>query len=443
MRSRPSLVTLAAALALVAGAAPSSPAAAQTDTAGVRLGLVYQNVYRPGFVVLPFAAGPGAEGAMTSVRQIVRRDLDFSNRFELREATGASAGEPVNAALWKERGADWVLQGEVRPGAGGSVLSLTLHDAVYGQVKGRGEFPLPASGSAAFRMAVHAASDAVVRWATGEPGYAASRIAFTRGGGGRKEIWMVDSDGEGLQRVTSDNSIALSPAWSPDGRRMAYSSYKGGGMWLYERDLASGSDRVVSDRSGLNMTPSYAPDGRTLAFATTVGSETEVATWEPGRGMRQQTRGGRSASFSPSWAPDGRRFAFVSDRLGEPAIYVMSPGGEARLVSDYVYGRRGYAASPDWSPRGDRIAFHTRAGGAFQIAVVNADGGGQRLLTAAGRNEDPSWAPDGRHLVFAGSGREGSGLYVLDTVTGRTRVLVQGGGAGLPAWSPLLARVGQ
>lgn len=439
-----SLATLAAAsLALVAGPLLSSPLAAQTDSAGVRLGLVYQNVYRPGFVVLPFAAAPGAEGAMTSVRQIVRRDLDFSNRFELRDATGTRAGEAVNAALWKERGADWVLDGEVRPAGSGSVLRLVLHDAVYGQEKGRAEFALPASGSAGFRMAVHAASDAVVRWAVGEPGYAASRIAFTRGSGGRKEIWLVDSDGEGLQRLTSDNSIALSPAWSPDGRRIAYSSYKGAGMWLYERELATGSERVVSDRSGLNMTPSYGPDGRTLAFATTVGAETEVVTWDPTRGMRQQTRGGRSASFSPSWAPDGRRFAFVSDRLGEPAIYVMAPGGEARLLSDYVYGRRGYAASPDWSPRGDRIAFHTRAGGVFQIAVVGADGGGQRLLTAAGRNEDPSWAPDGRHLVFAGSGREGSGLYVLDTVTGRTRALVQGGGVGLPDWSPALAVSGR
>lgn len=438
MRSSLRLPTLAA-LALAAGTFAATPAAAQQDTSGVRLGLVYQNVYRPGFVVLPFTASGGADGAMTSARQIVRRDLDFSNRFELREATGATPGEPVNAALWKERGADWVLEGTLRPSSGGTTLRLVLHDAVYGQVKGQGDFALPAPGSAGFRMAVHAASDAVVRWAVGEPGYAASRVVFTRGGGGQKELWTVDSDGEGLRRLTSDGSIALSPAWSPDGRRIAYSSYKGGGMWLYERDLSTGSERVVSDRSGLNMTPAYAPDGRTLAFATTVGSETEVATWEPGRGMRQQTRGGRSASFSPSWAPDGRRFAFVSDRLGEPAIYVMAPGGEASLVSDYVYGRRGYAASPDWSPRGDRIAFHARAGGAFQIAVVDAGGGNQRLLTNAGRNEDPSWAPDGRHLVYAASGREGSGLYVLDTVTGRVRPLVQGAGVGLPDWSPHLA----
>jgi TolB protein len=423
------------ALAAAAGLLPS-PARGQ-DTTGVRLGLVYQTEYQPGFVVLPFTGAGGTEGAAGTLRQLVRRDLDYSDRFELKEATGVRPGDPVNVALWKERGADWVLAGEVSPRPGGVSLKLTLHDAVYGQVKGEQTFALPATGDAGFRMAAHAASDAVVRWATGQPGFAASRIAFTLGGRGSKEIYVVDSDGEGVRALTSDGSIALSPAWSADGGKLAYSSYKGGTMVLYERDLATGRERVVSGRTGLNMTPAYSSGG-VLAFATTVGSETEVVTWDATRGLRQQTRGGRSASFSPTWAPDGSRFAFVSDRLGEPAIYVMSPGGDATLVSEYVYGRRGYAASPDWSPRGNEIAFHSRVGGSFQIVMANANGSGQRLLTNSGRNEDPSWAPDGRHLVFASTDREGGGLFVLDTVTGRVRKLV-GGQAGLPDWSPLLA----
>jgi TolB protein len=427
------LLRLTAALALAAALLPATARA--QDSTGVRLGLVYQTEYRPGFVVLPFASG---SGAAAQVRGIVARDLDYSDRFEMREPDpGTRASDPVNAALWKERGADWVLAGRLTSGAGGLTLRLTLTDAVYGQVRGDQSFALPASGRA-MRMAVHAASDVVVRWITNQPGFAASRIAYTVAGRGSKEIWVVDSDGEGAERVTSDGSIALSPAWSPDGRRIAYTSFRGGGPFLYERDLAGGGDRLISDRSGLNMTPSYSPDGRTLAFATTVGSETEVATYDVERRccLAAQTRGGRYASFSPTWSPDGQRFAFVSDRLGEPQIYVMSPGGDARLVSDYVYGRKGYSASPDWSPTGAQIAYHSRVGGSFQIVTVPADGGSSRLLTNQGRNEDPSWAPDGRHLVYA-SDRDGGGLFVLDTVTGRTRPLVRGG-AGLPAWSPVL-----
>ena len=429
-----------AGLLTVLTLALAGPAAAQDTTTVVRLRATYEVGNLSGFVVLPFAGGGELAEAAAATAEIVRRDLDFSDQFKMAEATGARAGEPLNLGLWRERGADWVLTGTLAPRAGGSTLRLALHDAIYGQSKGEGSFDLPAPADRRFRMAVHAASDAVVRWATGAPGIAATRIAFVTQGRGSKEIYLVDSDGENATRVTSDGSIALSPAWSPDGGRIAYTSFRGGAPALYERDLGTGADRVLSSREGLNITPSYAPDGRTVAFATTVNGNTEVATVGAG-GFRAHTTGRRSDSLSPSFSPDGSRIAFVSDRLGEPQIYVMSAGGgEARLVSDYTYGNRGYSTSPDWAPAGGRIAFHTRVSGAHQIAMVEADGNRPRLLTSGNRNEDPSWAPDGRHLVFASPDRDGGGLFVLDTKTGRVRKLIGGRGHGLPDWSPVLVR---
>ena len=420
---------------VVALLAITVPAGAQNDTtpAGVRLRMTYETQYAPGFVVLPFAGDVGG-----AARAIVRRDLEYSDRFEMKDPPGGTPAERPDVAAWRERGADWVLQGTIE----GSTLRLTLHDAVYGQVKGSGAFTLPGRGERAYRMAVHAASDAVVRWATGQPGYAASRIAFVTAGRGSKEIYLIDSDGEAATRVTSDGSIALSPAWAPDGRRLAYSSFKSGGLHVFERDLGSGSDRTLSARDGINITPAYAPDGRTLAFGATVGGNTELALVSGGGGFRTLTQSRRYENLSPTFSPDGGRIAFVSDRLGEPAVYVMDAGGgEPRVVSNYEYGRRGYSTSPDWSPTGPWIAYSTRVAGTAQIAVVGADGRGARLLTDRGRNEDPSWAPDGRHLVFASPNRDGSGgLFVLDTVTGKVRTLVAGRGFGLPAWSPLLAR---
>ncbi|HEU0300863.1 MAG TPA: hypothetical protein VFR37_15485 [Longimicrobium sp.] len=418
----------ALALLLAAGASLAAPAAAQ-DSVVVRLRATYETARSPGFVVLPIGGGAGAE-----IAGILRRDLERSDRFEMAEATGARAGDGLNLDAWSQRGADWVLEGSLA----GTTLRLTLHDAAYGTVKGQGTFTVPAQGSRGFRMAVHAAADAVVRWATGEPGMAASRIAFVTQGRGSKEIYVVDSDGENVTRITNDGSISLSPSWSPDGGRIAYTSFRSGAPLLYERDLSSGGDRTLSDRSGINITPSYAPDGRTVAFGTTVGGHTEIATIGP-EGLRQQTRGRGYENLSPTWSPDGRRFAFVSDRLGEPQIYVMSPGGEPRLVSAYTYGGRGYSTSPDWSPAGPAIAYHTRVNGRMQIAAVSADGGSPRMLTDRGHNEDPSWAPDGRHIVFA-SDRDGGGLFVLDTVTGNVRPLLRGRGFGLPDWSPTLAR---
>ncbi|HYW08607.1 MAG TPA: hypothetical protein VE913_16725 [Longimicrobium sp.] len=421
-----------AALTLAAGST-----AAQDTTGVVQLRATYDVGSLAGFVVLPF--GGDAEAA-TAASAIVRRDLDFSDRFQLREATGARSGGDINLAAWRERGADWVLTGTLAPRAGGTTLTLTLHDAVYGQIKGTGRFELPDEGDRRFRMAVHAASDAVVKWVTGEAGIAASRIAYVTQGRGSKEIYLVDSDGENVTRVTSDGSIALSPAWSPDGGRLAYTSYRNGLPLLYERSLASGADRVLADRAGLNITPAYSPDGRTVAFATSAGGNTEVATVGAG-GVQVRTQGRRFASLSPTYSPDGSRIAFVSDRLGEPQIYVMSSGGgEPRLVSEYTYGRRGYSTSPDWSPTGAQIAFGTRANGVPQIAMVDADGDRPRLLTTGSRNEDPSWAPDGRHLVFASTDRDGGGLFVLDTRTGRIRTLIRGRGLGLPDWSPVLMR---
>lgn len=433
MRARSLRFALAVALSAAGGAAAQ-------DTTGtvVQLQTTYETRDLSGFVVLPFAGSGEAAAAAAASAEIVRRDLELSDRFQVRDASGARSGEAVDLSLWRERGADWVLQGTLAPSAGGYALRLTLHDAVYNQVKGTGTFELPRPGDRRFRMAAHAAADQVVRWATGEPGMAASRIAFVMPGRQSKEIYLVDSDGQNVTRLTSDGSIALSPAWSPDGSRIAYASYRSGGLVLYERSLATGQDRVVSDRDGLNITPAYAPDGRTIAFATSAAGNTEIATVGPG-GLRQQTRARRAASLSPTYAPDGGRIAFVSDRLGEPQIYVMELGGEPRLISEYTYGRRGYSTSPDWSPTAPRIAYHARLNGGYQLVTIDADGGRGRLLTSSGRNEDPSWAPDGRHLVFS-SDRDGGGLFVLDTVTGRVRQLVRGRGLGLPDWSPPLAR---
>jgi TolB protein len=412
------------------------------DPEGVRLGLLYQSEYQPGIVVLPVAAIPNLARAASTIQTVIRQDLDYSDYFQIRTGTeGVRAGDPVNLKLWKERGADWVVESSLTPRAGGVSLHLVLHDAVYGQKKGDQVFLLPPEGDPGFRMAVHAAADELVRWATGELGAAASRIAFVLEGRGSREIYLVDSDGENVQRVTNDGSFALTPAWSPDGTRIAYTSYRAGRPILYERDLRTGRDRVLSEREGMNTTPAYSSDGQLLAFATTVSGNVEVATVGRGGGsLQQQTHGRRFDSLAPSFSPDGRSLAFVSNRLGEPAVYVMSLGGEARLVSDYAYGKTRLNTSPDWSPKGGEIAYHSGSKGVYDIMLVDLAKGTRRLLTNVGSNEDPSWGPDGRHLVFSSRDREGGGLFVLDTVTGRVRPLLRGKGYGLPDWSGTLFR---
>jgi TolB protein len=215
---------------------------------------------------------------------------------------------------------------------------------------------------------------------------------------------------------------------------------------LFERDLGTGRDRMVSDRDGSNIGPAYSPDGLTIAFATTVAGNTEIATVGRG-GLQQQTRGRGFDSLEPTYSPDGRQFAFVSNRLGEPHIYLMTVAGtgDPRLISDYSYGGEGYNVSPDWSPKGNQIVYSSRIGGrargVFQVVLADLDAGTRRLLTNQSRNEEPNWAADGRHIVFASPDREGGGLFVLDTVSGRVRSLLRGTGYSEPDWSPVLRRV--
>lgn len=414
------------------------------DPGGVRLGLLYQSQYQPGLVVLPFA---GTQGSV--VQTIIRQDLDFSDQFTVRSTpTDIRPGEPVNAGLWKERGADWILDGSVQSGSAGLILQLSLYDAVYGQIKAKQTFALPVPTNPGFRMAVHAAADEVVRWATGEPGVAATQIVYSLRGRGSQELYIADSDGENVQRLTTDGSYALSPAWSPDGSRIAYTSYRSGTAVLYERDLPTGRDRVISDRpEGINTTPAYSPDGRILAFATTVEGFTQIFTYDVARNccLRQITSARRSDSLNPIYSPDGKQIAFVSNRLGQLQIHVMpADGGEARLVSEYAYGQSKYNAAPDWSAVGSTIAYQAQVGnvrGVHQLVIVDPVRGTRRLLTNRWDNEDPSFAPDGRHLVFSSPDRDGGGIFVLDTVSGRIRSVLRGKGYGLPAWSPSPRRV--
>ena len=446
MRTTTTTVLLAAFATLLL----TAPAAAQERDSipGVTLGLVYETAYQPALALKPFTGRFGGAVAATQVEAIIGRDLRYSDRFEILDSLpGSLTGEGIDYQLWDGLGAVWLVSGQVEGAGEGSVLLLELHDVVYGDVREQARFRLPDPMDAGFRMAVHRVSDTVVEWVTGEPGMAASRIAFAMpDGNGNKEIYTVDSDGENLRRVTDHQGLVLSPTWSPDGSRMAYSSYKSGLPRLYQRDMDTGQEEMLPEvRDGDHITPAYTPDGTRLAFSVVGGDRSGLYTWDVARSCcLTSISGGRWYDFSPSYSPDGRWVAFNTNRFGDrvPQVMVMpADGGEAETLSPYEYGARGYYTSPEWSPRGDLVAFHGRIErGRYQILVADMNDRGRRIrqLTWEGNNEDPSWAPDGRHLVFVGERRWGFGLMVVDVATGRTRTILSGRQVSVPEWSPSL-----
>lgn len=431
----PAAVALALAIVGLSGpAGPDGVAAQQPDPSSVRLGLTYEPGYVPALVVAPVRSGPGLEAAADAAAEILRTDLDYSDRFQILPVPDSLAADgAVNYGLWNQLGAVWLVTADVSGTPASPILRVGLHDVVYGSLRNVQAFSLPAADAESFRMAVHRASDAVVGWATeGEPGIAATRIAFRRrAGDGTSGLWVIDSDGHGLRRVETGAHNIYSPAFSPDGSRIAYAVQDAEGRFsLMEVNLLTGRARTIQRVEGVIQTPAFTPDGR-LAYARTADDGSEV--FLEGNGQLTRTRGD---ALNPTFSPDGRRFAYEATPLGQQQVYVRDvAGGSPRLISRYLSNERSSAGMPDWSPTGERIAYSAYVDGVFQVFGVNPDGTDRRMLTSRGRNEEPTWAPDGRHIVFTSLNESGRGLWILDTVTGRTRVLVSGQIDELPDWS--------
>jgi len=419
---------------VLAVAAPAALAAQDTTSrpGGVRVGITYVPGSRPSVAVLGTAGA-----AMDSVRTILQRDLDYSDRFELvvPPASALVPGTAPNYRVLTALGTDLAVAVVPASDPGGRAVEVQLHDVRSGSVRNRLDLSLPAGGEA-FRQAVHRVADEVVRWATGSAGVASTSILFVDNG----RLWRVDPDGQGRAPVPSAGNPALSPTWSPDGHTIAYTALVRSGTPIVLQDLVSGRrDVVPGTEYGVNITPEFSPDGRRLAFAHGTEDGTDVYLYDVARHccVARVTVGRYYDNLSPTWSPDGQRLAFVSSRAGQPQLYVMGADGSSQeVLAPFDYGSTGQSNGPEWSPDGQSVAFHREVRGTPQVFVVAVASRVVRQITGAGRNEDATWAPDGRHLAFVSSRSGVRQLWIVDLETGRMRPLVTTGGARLPAWSP-------
>jgi len=455
------ILPLTVSVALVAGsggvlAQDSIPPIEQ----GVRLGITYTPGMRPGMLVL---GGP-SRGMLDSVRTILQRDLEFSDRFEMiylpggdslvlgvTMSQGAAGAEPtagpsmaepfVNYSLYAALGADYAVSvlSDVD-----STFSVNLY-AVRGE-EVRTSVHLsemdPMSGD--FRMAVHRAADELVRAATGESGFAASRVVFVSHG----RVYTVDSDGAGMQAISPPGASAFSPAWGPESRRVAYTELAEDGWGtIYLYDFATGERSAVEHTDQyLNYSSAFSPDGRILAFTRSSAEGSDLFAYNVAQKccLQRLTVGRLSDNVSPEFSPDGRRIAFVSTRSGDSQIYVMASDGTGQeLFAPFDYGVTGASHSPAWSPDGLSLAFHRSVAGRYQLFLMNVGTRAVRQLTSAGRNEDPTWAPDGRHIAFKSSRAGSEQIWVVDIETGRVRQLARVGAARMPNWSATVMQTNQ
>ena len=253
------------------------------------------------------------------------------------------------------------------------------------------------------RPTAHHIADLIYEVLTGERGAFATRIAYitgTRAADGKERVVLQvsDSDGFNSQTIFSSNEPVLSPAWSPDGRRLAYVSFENRKPAIYVQEVYSGKREKIADFPGINGAPAWSPDGRELAITLSKDGNPDIHIMDvASRSLRAITRH-PAIDTEPAWAPDGRSLVFTSDRGGAPQIYrVSASGGEPQRVT--FDGK--YNARASFSPDGKRLTMVTRDGGEFRIGVLDLATKAFRTVSDGNLDESPSFAPNGSMIIYA------------------------------------------
>jgi TolB protein len=381
--------------------------------------------------------GGGDVGA--AVQAVLGQDLDRSGLFRLLDPASflAPANEnfdDIDFSRWQTVGAQALVKTSCSVQGADARCELRLYDVARGQELLKGTYTAPRAG---LRQIAHRFGDDVVHFFTREPSIFQTRISFVRETEAGKQIVVADWDGANPQALTGA-SINLLPAWAPDGRSIAFTSFReGGAAFIYSVDVASRQVRPLITSGDFATGAAWSPDGARFAYSSSVEDNTDVwVARADGSGSRRITDA-RGIDISASFSADGKRIAFVSERAGTPQIYTMTAdGADVRRVTF----QGNYNQEPAWSPKGDLIAFSGRdERRVFDVYTVSVETGKvTRLTQNQGTNEKPAWSPNGRYLLFS-STRSGKRQIWLSQPDGsnQRQVTFEKTGGSDPVWGPL------
>ncbi len=389
----------------------------------------------PEFVVR--GSSPAAQAAAQEIRQALSDDVKYTRIFQLlpKEHYGYIRGLDPDRILFK----DWdsiqarlLVTGEVREDGGRIVFDGKIYDVRSERFIVGKRYQAEKNG---LRLVAHKMADELLKL-HGEKPLFTTKICFVSNRDGNDEIYMMDYDGANPTRVTFNKIKDYMPAWSPDQRTIAFTSYRTGIAGLFLRNIYEGTETAVAT-AGTNYSAAFSPDGKKLAFCSSMTEQgnADIFVMDLETKKTKRLTYNAATETSPSWSPTGREIAFTTDRLGQgsPQIYIMdAEGSNVRKAS---FGGN-YHDAPAWAPTGERIAFVSRVDNTYDLYVLNLRTNQISKLTENRVfTESPTWSPDGRHVVFSSNMSGSFQIYSVDYDGANLKRLTDRGENKLPNWT--------
>jgi TolB protein len=427
------LTKIAALLVFIAA---SGAFAQQEVVLKISEGMPMISLALPDFIVRPGSAA--AQTAAAEIRQALSDDIAYTRIFQLLPKSYYDyvgrlvTADKINFKDWDSIQARLLVTGEVREEGGRIVFDGKIYDVKSERFIVGKRYQAEKNG---LRLIAHKMADELLKL-HGEKPLFTTKVCFVSNRDGNDEIYMMDYDGSNPTRITFNKIKDYMPAWSPDQRTIAFTSYRGGNAGLFLRNIYEGQETALAAK-GTSYSAAFSPDGRKLAFCSTMAEEGNADIFVMDLETKRIKRLTYNAAIetAPSWSPTGREIAFTTDRLGQgsPQIYIMdAEGSNVRKAS---FGGN-YHDAPAWAPTSERIAFVSRVDSTFDIYVLNLRTNQITKLTENNvRNETPSWSPDGRHVVFASNLSGSVQVYSVDYDGANLRRLTDRGENKLPNWT--------
>ena len=381
------------------------------------------------------------------ISQVLWDDLNYEREFYMiprdtyKSIPAAATIDTVPYDRWRELGADGVIIGTVQRVATGIRVELRLYNVRARQAIFGREY----TGSAANpRLYAHTMADELHQSQRQLRGVARTKLAFVSDRNREavistverrdvKEVYIADYDGANPRRITINRTLNITPSWSPDGRSIAYTSYRTGVADILISNIYAGTMENPTKGVGQNFLPVFSPDGSKIAFMTNRDGNNEIYVMNRDGSNVTRLTNNPAIDVTPTWSPTGNQIAFTSERTGTPQIYVVNADGSGlRRIS-----QESYADRATWSPAPfNEIAFTARTGPGFDIKIQSIATGETRQITfGEGSNESPAWSPNGRHLAFMSTRAGRSQIFTVDRDGRNLRQITREGNNSMPHWS--------